>query len=55
MDEWSAEGNRKRIVAMTNDRQLGEVAFGAAVKRWPDARLTFRKGAWVMKRWPEGE
>ena len=56
VDEWAADGShRTRIIAGTCDLEVAHAAFALAVKKWPDSILSLRKGAWVIREWPERE
>jgi hypothetical protein len=50
VDIWDAIGNSiVEHVAGVDDVEVAEAAYGAAVARWPAARITLRQGIRVVR------
>jgi hypothetical protein len=55
VDIWDAAGDSiVDHVAGIDDFETAVATYWAAVRRWPNARITLRQGAWVVhKTWDE--
>jgi hypothetical protein len=57
IDRWddATSSNLYEHLAGVNDLLLARATFAAAVKRWPGAKITLRRGALIIeKTWPAG-
>ena len=54
IDRWTDDGNSiETELATLNSFPLAQAGYAAAVKEWPNARITLRQGAHTMKEHPD--